>query len=81
MCILWLLLPVGITASNAFMGKVHIVPILYLLLPLGNAATREWVVWSWTTKLTWTVDSFENFQNAVFLKMSQIPSIAKLDMV
>ena len=45
-CCMWLLLPVGITASNAFMGKVHNVPILYLLLPLGNAATREWVVWS-----------------------------------
>ena len=29
----------------------------------------------WTTKLTWTVDSFKNFQNAVFLKISQIPSI------
>ena len=23
-------------------------------------------VWSWTTKFTWTVDSFENFENAVF---------------
>ena len=35
----------------------------------------------WTTKMNWTVDLFENFQNAVFLKISQIPSIGQLEMV
>ena len=29
----------------------------------------------WTTKLTWTVELFVNFQNTVFLQIFQIPSI------
>ena len=35
-----------------------------------NALFKGTLAYSWVTKLTWTVDSFQNFQNTVFLGIS-----------
>ena len=41
-------------------------------LKMGVEGEKIWkTLYAWTTRLTWTVDSFENFQNAVFLKVSK----------